>query len=36
MGLTRIRYDLIDETEAVITTMTSTMMLGRRQPEAAT
>jgi acyl dehydratase len=36
MGLTRIRYDLIDETEAVITTMTSTMMLGRRRPGAAT
>lgn len=35
MGLTRIRYDLIDETEAVITTMTSTMMLGRRTGGAA-
>jgi acyl dehydratase len=35
MGLTRIRYDLLDEADAVITTMTSTMMLGRRNPEAA-
>jgi acyl dehydratase len=35
MGLTRIRYDLIDDADAVITTMTSTMMLGRRQPGAA-
>jgi acyl dehydratase len=33
MGLTRIRYDLIDETDTVITTLTSTMMLGRRDPE---
>jgi len=32
MGLTRIRYDLIDDADAVITTMTSTMMLGRRMP----
>jgi acyl dehydratase len=35
MGLTRIRYDLIDEADSVITTMTSTMMLGRRAPGAA-
>jgi len=35
MGLTRIQYDLIDESDAVITTMTSTMMLGRRAPGAA-
>jgi len=35
MGLTRIRYDLIDDADTVITTMTSTMMLGRRQPGAA-
>jgi acyl dehydratase len=35
MGLTRIRYDLIDQADAVITTMTSTMMLGRRQAGAA-
>ena len=33
MGLTRIRYDLIDDTDVVITTLTSTMMLGRRNPE---
>ena len=33
MGLTRIRYDLIDETDTVTTTLTSTMMLGRRDPE---
>jgi acyl dehydratase len=36
MGLTRIRYDLVDNADAVITTMTSTMMLGRRTPETAT
>src|SRR3569833_4419034 len=30
MGLTRIRYDLIDDGTAVITTMTSSMMMGRR------
>ena len=35
MGLTRIRYDLIDDAGTVITTMTSTMMLGRRNPGAA-
>ena len=34
MGLTRIRYDLIDEADTVITTLTSTMMLGRRAPGA--
>jgi hypothetical protein len=33
MGLTRIRYDLIDDADVVITTLTSTMMLGRRDPE---
>jgi acyl dehydratase len=32
MGLTRMRYDLLDATDAVITSMTSTMMFGRRQP----
>ena len=35
MGLTRIRYDLIDEADETITTMTSTMMLGRRAPGTA-
>lgn len=35
MGLTRFRYDLIDNVDAVITTMTSTMMLGRRNQGAA-
>ena len=35
MGLTRIRYDLIDAADTVITTMTSTMMLGRRTPGGA-
>ena len=34
MGLTRIRYDLIDDADTVITTLTSTMMLGRRAPGA--
>ncbi|MGN6572765.1 MAG: MaoC family dehydratase [Pseudolabrys sp.] len=34
MGLTRIRYDLVDDADAVITTLTSTMMLGRRAPGA--
>ena len=34
MGLTRIRYDLLDDAGAVVTTMTSTMMLGRRSPGA--
>ena len=34
MGLTRIRYDLVDDAGDVITTMTSTMMLGRRAPGA--
>src|SRR3569623_2702064 len=33
MGLTRIRYDLIADADVVITTLTSTMMLGRRDPE---
>jgi acyl dehydratase len=35
MGLTRIRYDLIDAADTVITTMTSTMMLVRRTPGGA-
>ena len=35
MGLTRMRYELIDAADAVITSMTSTMMFGRRQPGAA-
>lgn len=35
MGLTRIRYDLIDDADDVITSMTSTMMFGRRAPGAA-
>jgi acyl dehydratase len=35
MGLTRMRYELIDADDAVITTMISTMMFGRRQPGAA-
>jgi len=34
MGLTRIRYDLVDEAGTIITTLTSTMMLGRRPPGA--
>ena len=34
MGLTRIRYDLVDEADTVVTTMTSTMMFGRRAPGA--
>jgi acyl dehydratase len=34
MGLTRIRYELVDESGTVITTMISTMMLGRRAPGA--
>jgi len=35
MGLTRIRYDLIDDAGATITSLTSTMMLGRRAPGGA-
>ena len=35
MGLTRMRYDLIDAADEVITSMTSTMMFGRRRPGAA-
>jgi acyl dehydratase len=34
MGLTRMRYELIDAAGAVITSMTSTMMFVRRQPGA--
>src|SRR3569832_703612 len=33
MGLTRIRYDLIDDAEVVISSLTSTMMLGRRDQD---
>ncbi len=32
MGLTRMRYELIDAADTVITSMTSTMMFGRAQP----
>jgi len=35
MGLTRMNYELIDAADTVITSMTSTMMFGRRQPGAA-
>jgi acyl dehydratase len=35
MGLTRMHYELIDAADTVITSMTSTMMFGRRQPGAA-
>lgn len=35
MGLTRMRYELIDAADTVITSMTSTMMFGRRRPGAA-
>jgi len=35
MGLTRMHYELIDAADTVITSMTSTMMFGRRRPGAA-
>jgi acyl dehydratase len=35
MGLTRFRYEMIDEADAVIVSMTVPTMFGRRQPETA-
>lgn len=34
MGLTKFRYEVLDEFGSVLTTMVTTAMLGRRQPEA--
>lgn len=34
MGLAKIHHEVLDETDAVLTTLTSTAMLGRRQPGA--
>src|ERR1700690_4505080 len=34
MGLTKFRYEVLDEAGSVLTTMVTTAMLGRRQPEA--
>ena len=33
MGLTKFRYEVLDEIGSVLTTMVTTAMLGRRQPE---
>lgn len=34
MGLVKIHHEVLDESDAVLTTLTSTAMLGRRQPGA--
>jgi acyl dehydratase len=34
MGLAKIHHEVLDETDTVLTTLTSTAMLGRRQPGA--
>jgi acyl dehydratase len=34
MGLVKIHHEVLDETDTVLTTLTSTAMLGRRQPGA--
>jgi acyl dehydratase len=34
MGLGKIHHEVLDETDTVLTTLTSTAMLGRRQPGA--
>ena len=34
MGLAKIRHEVLDETDVVLSTLTSTAMLGRRQPGA--
>ena len=34
MGLAKMRHEVLDETDAVLTTLISTAMLGRRQPGA--
>ena len=36
MGLTKFRYEVLDEAGSVLTTMVTTAMLGRRQPGAPT
>ena len=35
MGLVKMSFDMIDDSDAVLTTMTTTLMLGRRAPGAA-
>jgi acyl dehydratase len=35
MGMVRMRFDLVDDADTILTTMTSTLMLGRRKPGAA-
>jgi acyl dehydratase len=35
MGFVRIHYEVLDEQDAVLTTLVSSMMLARRSPEAA-
>ena len=34
MGLVKMQHEVLDETESVLTTLTSTAMMGRRQPGA--
>ena len=35
MGFVKMRYDVLDEQDAVLTTLTSSLMMGRRQSGAA-
>ena len=35
MGLTTLRYEMIDDVDAVIAAMTVPTMFGRRQPETS-
>jgi len=35
MGFVKMRYEVLDEQDAVITTLTSSLMMGRRQGGAA-
>ena len=34
MGLVKFAFDMLDETDAVLTELMTTMMLGRREPGA--
>lgn len=35
LGLVRMNFELVDDTDTIVTTMTSTMLMGRRQGGAA-
>jgi hypothetical protein len=35
MGLAKMQFEIFDDADAILTTLTTTFMLGRRQPGTA-